>query len=568
MRVNPRWTVFRGAWLLATACGLAALTPAGAQTHGDALAGGEFSRATNVVPRYKAVVIGINRYEQPPPAGWDNLVTARADAESMARLLQDQYGFDVTLLCDELATRNGIVAELDNVLSQATADDAILLYFAGHGFFDQDMTEGFWIPADARRRIGDRGAKQDWIWNSMLLKMIGASEARHVLVMADSCYSGALFRGSDLRPGKQESMRWYAQALLRPSRYLITSGDLEPVADTGKNHSIFAQALLNILAHPEQPVISASEIGVRLRDKVSALTGQMPRMGTLQVASDAGGEFVFLASADAATNLYTDSGMTPAAWGRGGESTPVAAATARPEPPRAALGDAALLFDQGATNAAGRVVQQVLRAAPDDPLARAVAGCLAQPTGNADYDRLRDLIARLEQRKAAAAPGGDPAATSARPRILACMGPDSLEDTTSAESTAILLRMGLTAALKTQGRVTVVERAEIANLLQEMDLGASSMARDDLALRVGRLMPASFLLEGVVVYRGGSDQVMLRVVDTESSEILGVVEQRLGRTADLMAACNSMATEIANILTRNNGPDGLTTPLGRDHKEP
>jgi len=106
------------------------------------------------------------------------------------------------------------------------------------------MNEGYWIPADARKKDGDRPAKEDWIWNSTITRIVGASGVRHVLVIADSCYGGSLFRG-DKPLSPSTGTEWYQRAVAKPSRYLIASGDLEPVLDSGSGHSVFAQQILN-----------------------------------------------------------------------------------------------------------------------------------------------------------------------------------------------------------------------------------------------------------------------------------------------------------------------------------
>ena len=143
------------------------------------------------------------------------------------------------------------------------------------------------------KRVNQRYAKEDWIWNVMITKMLNASPARHILVIADSCFSGSLFRGEPTE-GHKADAHWYQRALAKPSRYLITSGDMEPVLDTGGTHSVFAKELLNFLEYTDQDVFSASDLGLAIRQKVSALTGQMVRMGPLATSSDAGGELVFV----------------------------------------------------------------------------------------------------------------------------------------------------------------------------------------------------------------------------------------------------------------------------------
>ena len=242
--------------------------------------------------RYHAVVIGINDYDSTSAHEWESLKTARLDAEGIADVLQRDYGFSVRRLLDSEATRGAIISALDHLLD-LTPNDAVIVYFAGHGFYDKALDEGYWIPSDARKRVNQRYAKEDWIWNVMIAKMLNASPARHILVIADSCFSGSLFRGEPMEGGKTDA-HWYQRALAKPSRYLITSGDMEPVLDTGGQHSIFAKELLNFLEYTDQNVFSASDMGLAIRQKVSTLTGQMVRMGPLATSSDAGGELVFV----------------------------------------------------------------------------------------------------------------------------------------------------------------------------------------------------------------------------------------------------------------------------------
>ncbi|MFA7256948.1 MAG: caspase family protein [Kiritimatiellales bacterium] len=257
------------------------------------------------VLNYHALVIGIGDYSG---TGWPQLGTARADAEAIGEILRTRYGFSVTQLIDRQATQGNILRTLDQLM-QLTADDALLIYFAGHGFYDESMDEGYWIPYGAQRSRMEQPAKEDWLWNSSISRILSASPARHILLIADTCYGGSLFRGEE---DSSKSVRWYQRAMAVPSRYLITSGNLEPVLDSGIRHSIFAQEILNYLQYAKQDVFSASDIAVAIRSNVSRLTGQLVRMGPLASPANAGGEFVFVRSGTelaAADTVEPESGI-------------------------------------------------------------------------------------------------------------------------------------------------------------------------------------------------------------------------------------------------------------------
>ncbi|MGE4489625.1 MAG: caspase family protein [Kiritimatiellales bacterium] len=234
-----------------------------------------------------ALVVGISDYNG---TGWPELGTAKADAEAIGEVLENQYGFHVTRLTDRDACRRNILQALDSFMAFGP-NDAVLVYFAGHGFYDRQMDEGYWIPYGASRFSGQQPAKEDWLWNTTISRIISASPARHILLIADTCYGGSLFRGEEI---SAKSAPWYQRAMSVPSRYLITSGNIEPVLDSGIRHSIFAQEILNFLKYNDQPLFSASDLGVAIRQKVSSLTGQMVRMGPLSSPAHAGGEFVFV----------------------------------------------------------------------------------------------------------------------------------------------------------------------------------------------------------------------------------------------------------------------------------
>lgn len=236
---------------------------------------------------YHALVIGISDYSD---TGWPNLVTANDDAKAVGNVLRTRYGFNVMELTDGQASRGNILRTLDQLM-HLTANDALLIYFAGHGYYDKQMDEGYWIPYGAQRQRMEQPAKEDWLWNSSINRVLGALPARHVLLIADTCYGGSLFRGAN-EPVK--SGNWYQRAMAVPSRYLITSGNLEPVLDSGIRHSVFAQEILNYLQYTDDDVFSASDIAISIRSKVSDLTGQLVRMGPLISQANAGGEFVFV----------------------------------------------------------------------------------------------------------------------------------------------------------------------------------------------------------------------------------------------------------------------------------
>ncbi len=167
--------------------------------------------------RYHALVIGNNDYQNLP-----KLNTAVSDATATAALLHEQYGFEVSLLVD--ATRSQILDALNGYRRDLTVRDNLLIYYAGHGVLDAETDTGFWLPVDARP-----DSDTDWIANADLTRRLRAISAKHVLVVADSCYSGALLREATAAlPSGAERAAWLRRMNSLASRTALVSGGLEP----------------------------------------------------------------------------------------------------------------------------------------------------------------------------------------------------------------------------------------------------------------------------------------------------------------------------------------------------
>ena len=191
--------------------------------------------------RYHALVIGNNNYEH-----WTRLTTAVRDAREVADILEHKYGFEVRRL--ENATASQMVRALNQLRSELTEVDNLLIYYAGHGHLDGDT--GFWIGTD-----GDKNFEDSWVSVSTITRNLDRMSARHVLVVADSCFSGTLTRSDDdagLRTGRERSA-WLARMTTKRARLALTSGGLEPVSDVGGGgHSVFAKEFLDALRANDQ----------------------------------------------------------------------------------------------------------------------------------------------------------------------------------------------------------------------------------------------------------------------------------------------------------------------------
>jgi uncharacterized caspase-like protein len=238
--------------------------------------------------KYYAVVIGNNEY-----AAYPKLAGAVSDAQRVADVLKRRYGFDTRLLTN--ASRFDMLSALNDMREQLGPDDNLLVYFAGHGELDRKTQQGYWIPVD-----GQAANTGTWISNRAISDILNTMQAKHVMVVADSCYSGAMTRASVPRFNNalndQQWAQWVKNLSQSRSRTALTSGGLAPVPDSAGN-SLFARAFITSLEDNNQLLegqrlfreITAS---LALSATESSLT-QIPEYAPIQFSGHEAGEFFF-----------------------------------------------------------------------------------------------------------------------------------------------------------------------------------------------------------------------------------------------------------------------------------
>lgn len=233
--------------------------------------------------RYHALVVGIDGYRH-----LDRLKTAVHDARTIGTLLRTGYGFEVRVLAD--ATRADIVEALDDYRNRLEPQDNLLIYYAGHGWLDTEADKGFWLPIDAHP-----DKRTQWVSNDTVRDALRALKAKHVLVVADSCFSGTLTRGLTTRSAQRS--RDYLERMARlKARQVLTSGGLEPVADSsGSGHSPFAAALIGVLT-ANRNVLDATSLFGELRRPVALSSEQVPQFADIRLVGHQGGDFLFIRS--------------------------------------------------------------------------------------------------------------------------------------------------------------------------------------------------------------------------------------------------------------------------------
>jgi uncharacterized caspase-like protein len=241
--------------------------------------------------KYYALIIGNNEYIH-----WPKLDTPENDAKKTAEVLEKRYGFETKTLIN--ATKFDILDELNELRKELTEKDNLLIYYAGHGHLEEKISRGYWVPVD-----GEIDSNAKWISTIDISDILNLMSVKHVILVSDSCYSGAFTRSALTRPkagmSDEARLRWFKVMSGKRSRTVLTSGSLKPVLDGGGGgHSVFAKAFLSVLRENNEIFEGQhlyKEVSARVAYIASAVeVEQIPQYAPIRFAGHESGEFIFM----------------------------------------------------------------------------------------------------------------------------------------------------------------------------------------------------------------------------------------------------------------------------------
>ncbi len=176
-----------------------------------------------LIGRQYLVLVGIDRYSH---QAWPPLRNPVKDCRELKAILTSRYVIDETIeLYDAKATSAGFYALLEDLQKRLEPNDSLLFYYAGHGNLSTVTDVGYIIPADGGATPG-----QGWVSDAELRGWLRKVESRHVCLMLDSCFSGAILDDRrSMRPTIDSE--YFRNAYARQSRQVLTSGASETVPD-------------------------------------------------------------------------------------------------------------------------------------------------------------------------------------------------------------------------------------------------------------------------------------------------------------------------------------------------
>ncbi|MEE4599910.1 MAG: caspase family protein [Desulfobacteraceae bacterium] len=243
--------------------------------------------------RLHALIVGINRYLNADL----NLNYAVPDATAIASFFKEQRigrlfkSVSIVTLLNEEATGPRIRDTLNDVVENTAPEDVLALYFCGHGQAIDD--QWYFIPHDVLRPERDEEVRRQAISSEALAGYLKKASAQKVLLIMDSCKSGAAllaFRGYEDRRALMQLARAsgvYIIAASSPNQYAAEVKEL--------GHGVFTHTLLQGLygraATEAQKTVTVKRLLAYVEEQLPLISQQFKQLPQYPVVYSIGMDF-------------------------------------------------------------------------------------------------------------------------------------------------------------------------------------------------------------------------------------------------------------------------------------
>jgi uncharacterized caspase-like protein len=260
-----------------------------------------------LVPTYQdgsfALLIGQADYDD-SLKGWRDLPAVTREVQDLAAVLEKVHGFEVTTVLNPKGAE--LEQALETFINQhGPKTNARLLFFlSGHGItIENKLTKrktGWFVPADAPHHRDSPALFANTALNmNRVTEWLELIEAKHVLWIFDSCFSGQVLRMHD-RKSDDRLRPWERDLHLKPVRRVITAGSENEEVPA---QSRFAEVLIKVLKGELRPgdgdeLVTGEELGYFLRQDLvdfSLDSGlpQHPQSDTIIIPDSESGDIIF-----------------------------------------------------------------------------------------------------------------------------------------------------------------------------------------------------------------------------------------------------------------------------------
>ncbi|MFZ6012133.1 MAG: caspase family protein [Bacteroidota bacterium] len=186
-----------------------------------------------------ALMFAVDKYEN-----WDDLVNPVNDAQTLKKELSEKYGFAVDLV--ENPDQEDVWGKIvDYTQKKYKPQDQLFIFFAGHGYFDETLNEGY---AVARNSLKNDKGKSSYVSYERLRSLVNNIPCEHIFLVMDVCFGGTFDPTVARSRGGENTVtdkQYLARKLTYKTRRFLTSGGKEYVPDGRPgHHSPFAAKLI------------------------------------------------------------------------------------------------------------------------------------------------------------------------------------------------------------------------------------------------------------------------------------------------------------------------------------
>ncbi|MBT8259546.1 MAG: caspase family protein [Bacteroidia bacterium] len=204
-----------------------------------------------------ALVIATNEYES--QSDWRDLKNPINDANSVADLLSSHYGVEVEKVFDQ--DREEVLMKLVALKSKLQADDKLIVFVAGHGYYSDSYSDGYLVLKDSKG-LDDDITMDSYLQMATLNRLLDNMPSKQIFALFDVCF-GATFdlNAKDVALSNYRDLsmditldEFISRKSKDQSRLFMASGRYE-VPDYWNNsldHSPFADKLIKILEKEKQ----------------------------------------------------------------------------------------------------------------------------------------------------------------------------------------------------------------------------------------------------------------------------------------------------------------------------
>ncbi|MFH0989274.1 MAG: caspase family protein [bacterium] len=236
-----------------------------------------------LVGQYYGLIIAIQDYQS---SEMNDLEYPIQDAQKLIKTLTTSYKFEpnnITFLKNP--KRTDIIEAFDQLAKKLTENDNLLIFYGGHGYWDEKLKQGYWLPANA-----SQATRTEWISNGTVRDYIGGVSTKHTLLVSDACFSGGIFKTREAFTAAPPAIQMLYK---RPSRKAMTSGTMK---ESVPDKSVFVEYLIKRLQENKESMLTAEVLFSSFKQAVinNSPIKQIPQFGEIRETGDEGGDFIFM----------------------------------------------------------------------------------------------------------------------------------------------------------------------------------------------------------------------------------------------------------------------------------